>query len=207
MLKKLTLLGMSVAALLALAAPAAQATGPLVTNAAGEAAKSLTARSTNTTTTTVAGTLECTTVNMNISTVTSNANTTIHGHGTATAEGTPKAIGHAENDTGHCGSSSGSVVEITGVTVSTIHLTKHGTETTGTATFSYTYDLRSATGAGLIAECTFGGTVPVKKTGTSTLNVEGKITKTAGSAFCPGEGTLKGDFTVFDETGAAATVH
>jgi len=203
MLKKLTLLAMSVAALLALAAPAAQATGPLVTNSLGEAAKAIEATSTNTTTTTAAGTLECTTVKLN-GVITTNTGTTAQGHGTGTAEGTVPAKTH----TGHCASSSGAVVEITSVTISNLHLeAKGGGVTSGTATFSYTYDLRSATGAGLIAECTFGGTVPVKKTGASAINVSGEIAKTAGGAFCPTTGVLNGDFSVTADGLGAATIH
>jgi hypothetical protein len=206
MSKKFILLATSVTALLAFAAPAAQASGPLITNSLGEATKTITAVSTNTTTVTALGTLvECTTTKLHLN-LASNESTTSRGKGTGAMEGTIRSI--PATHVGHCASSSGAVVEITNVEISNLHLEAKGSGvTTGTATFSYTYDLRSATGAGLIAECTFGGTVPVKKTGTSTLNVEGKITKTAGSAFCPGEGTLKGDFTVFDETGAAATVH
>lgn len=199
MLKKLTLLAMSVAALLAFAAPAAQANGPLVTNAAGEAAKAIVATSTNTTTQTSVGTLECQTVILN-GTVHENANTTAKGTGTGEAKGT---VGKSHE--GHCGAGSNKV-EITSITISDLHLTKHGAETTGTASFSYTYDLRSESGS-LIAECTFGGTVPVKKTGTSSINVEGEIAKTGGSLFCPGKGTLKGDFSVAADGLGAATIH
>jgi len=122
-----------------------------------------------------------------------------------TMTGTVKAS--PATHTGHCASSSGAITEVTNFTISNINLKAEGGETKGTATFSYTYDLRSATGAGLIAECTFGGTVPVIKTGSSTLNVEGKVTKTAGSAFCPTEGTFKGDFAVTDEFGSPVTIH
>jgi hypothetical protein len=204
MLKKLTLLAMSVAALLAFAAPA-QATGPLVTNSLGEAAKTISATSTNTTTETSVGKLECTTVILT-GNIESNANTTARGTGSGEAKGTPGAAEPAKHS-GHCGSSSGSVIEITRVTITDLHLTKHGAETTGTASFSYTYDIRSETGGSLIAECTFGGTVPVKKTGASSINVEGEITRTAGSLFCPTKGTLKGDFTVTADGIGAATIH
>jgi hypothetical protein len=99
------------------------------------------------------------------------------------------------------------VVEVTSITVSNLDLKAEGGATKGTATFSYTYDLRSATGAGLIAECTFGGTVPVTKTGTSSINVNGKIARTAGSAFCPLEGTLNGDFSVNADGLGPASIH
>jgi hypothetical protein len=201
MLKKLTLLAMSVGALLAFAAPVAQATtGPLITNGAKGTSTLITATSTNTITHTSAGTLECTTVDLTLH-ATENKNTTVHGHGTGTAEGTPTGVEPGKHK-GHCNVSSGAIAEITHVNVSTIHLTKHGAEITGTAAFSFTYHLRSATGAGLIAECTFGGTVPVKHTGANNINVLGEITKTAGSAFCPAAGTITGDFALTDkETG------
>ncbi len=208
MIKKLTLLAMSVGALLAFAAPAAQATtGPLVTNGNGVASTHVTTISTNTILHTVAGTFECTTVHTTYHT-TQNSNTTVKGHGTGTMTGTPKAVGHTEKHTGHCGLSSGAIVEVTNVTTTDIHLTKHGAEVTGTTSFSFTYDLRSATGAALIAECTFGtaagNPVTVKKTGANTLNFLGEIVRTAGGAFCPATGTITGDFAVTDaETGQA----
>lgn len=207
MLKKLTLLAMSVGVLLAFAAPAAQATGPLITNSEGGTPTFITATSTNTITHTSVGTTECTTVDLTLH-ITKNTNTTAKGHGTGTATGIPAGVGHTEKHTGHCRISSGAIKEVTNITVSDIHLTKHGAETTGTASFSYTYDLRSATGAGLIAECTWGGTVPVKKTGGNTINVLGEITKTAGSAFCPATGTITGDFTLTEDgTGRPVTIH
>jgi hypothetical protein len=171
MLKKLTLLAVSVAALLAFAAPGAQATGPLVTNAFGEAAKTLSATSTNTTVTTSIGTFACTTVILN-GVLTTNADTTASGHGTGTAEGTTSST-----HTGHCGTSGGTVVEVTNITISDVHATRHGTETIGTHTISITYDLRSTTGGGLIAECTAGGTVSVEQTGPSTGNISGELKK------------------------------
>jgi len=198
MLKKLTLLALSVGALLAFAAPA-QAANPLLTNDLGEPAPTyITATSSNTITHTSAGTLECTTVELTLH-ITENTNNKASGHGTGKAEGTVPAKTH----TGHCGSSSGAVVEITNVTVSNISLEKVGAETKGTAGFSFTYDLRSATGAGLLAECTFGTTaenkVEVTKTGTHTIKIHGNIVKTAGGAFCPSGGSITGDFTLEED--------
>jgi len=191
MLKKLTLLAMSVGALIAFAAPAAQATGPLITDGEGKSPTYITAVGTNITTHTTNATLECTTVDLTIH-LTENANTTAKGHGTGTGVGVPP-----EDHDGHC--KAGSLfVDITSVTVSDIHLTKHGTETTGTATFSYTYDLLNSDTKTVIAECTFGGTVPVKKTGANEINVLGEIKKTAGGLFCPSAGTLTGDFDVYE---------
>jgi len=71
MLKKLTLLAVSAGALLAFAAPAAQAE-PLITNAAGEAAQEVNGTSTNAVTTTAAGTIGCTTANFHLN-ITENA--------------------------------------------------------------------------------------------------------------------------------------
>ncbi len=203
MLKKLTLLAMSVGALIAFAAPAAQATtGPLITDGAGGTSTKITAVSTNTITHTVAGTLECTTVDLKLA-ATTNANTTVPGSGTGTATATPAAVGHTEKHTGHCAVSTGAIAEITSVTVSDIHLTKHGAEVTGTAAFAFTYDLRSKTGAELIAHCTFataaGKPVTVKKTGANTINIAGEVVRTAGGAFCPPTGTITGDYSLSDE--------
>jgi hypothetical protein len=205
MLKKSISLAVSITALLAAGASAAQATGPLVTNSLGEAAKTIEATSTNTTVTTSVGTTECTILKVT-SSIESNENTTVRGKGSGTWEGTPKGF-ESEKYSGHCGTSSGALTEITFVTISDLHLTKHGAETTGTMAFSFTYDMRNSTGGSLIAECTFGGTIPVKKTGASSINVEGEIKKTAGSLFCPGSGTFKGDFSVTADGKGAATIH
>ena len=203
MLKKLTLLAMSVAALVAFIAPAAaQATGPLITNAEGGAAGKITATSTNTVSETENGTLECTTVTLHL-TATENANTTVKGSGTGTASGNPGA--EPPTHTGRCASSSGLGVEITSITVSDIHLTKHGGVTTGTAKFSYTYDLYF--GALKVAECTFGGEATVERTGASSMSINGNLTKTAGSEACPAAGTISGSFSVKDENGEAAIIH
>ena len=203
MLKKFIPLAAATAALLAFAAPVAQAEGPLITNAFGEAAKTITARSASTTIIhTSAGMLQCANVTLNIG-IESNENTTARGKGNGTAEGT--SLG---NFYGHCGSSSGTVVEVTNVTISDFHLANYGGETKGTTSFSFTYDLRSATGASLIAECTFGGTVPVRRSGQSTLSfLTGEIKKTGGSLFCPSSGQFTGTFTVSDELFSLATIH
>jgi hypothetical protein len=188
----------SVTALLALAAPA---TGSLITNSLGEGASTFNATSTTTITSTSVGIFECTTVIMG-DPITTRTSTTFRGHGTGEAKGTLPST-----HTGHCGSSPGYAIEITNLIITDTHFIKHGTETTGTMTFSYTYDIRPQTGGSLIAECTFAGTLPVKKTGASTVNVEGEITKTAGSLFCPGSGTFKSDFTVTADGLGAATIH
>jgi hypothetical protein len=213
MLKKLTLLGMSVAALIAFAAPAAQAANPLIVDSITKApVTKLTALSTNTITHTSAGTLECTTVHLK-GHITVNTNNTATGSGTGHATGTPKGATEAEKHTGHCASSGGPLVEVTSVTLSHIHLEKHATATTGTANFSFTYDLRSApTPGGLIAECTFGTTethkVAVTKTGADTIQIHGNIVRTAGGAFCPATGTITGDFTATnEETGAPVIIN
>ena len=191
MLKKLTLLAMTTTALFAFVAPPVQAEGPLLTNAPTY----ITAASSDTLTHTSVGTIECTTTNFLIY-ITENAGTTVKGHGTGEMKGTPKAI-EPEKDAGHCGlSSSAVVVEVTNVTISDFHLTKHGAETTGTTALSYTFDLRSATGTALIAECTLSGTLPTVKTGMTTLSVAGEVKKTAGGAFCPNGGSITGEFIV-----------
>ncbi len=201
MFKKLTLLAMSVGALLALAAPAAQATtGPLITNGEEKASTGITAVSTNTITHTATGKLECTTVDLKL-TAKENVHTTVKGSGSGEAKGTPAGVEPLKHS-GHCNVSTGVIAEITSVNISDFHLTKHGGDVTGTTEFSFTYDLRSATGKELIAECTFGTSgnpITVKKTGLITINANGKIVKTAGGAFCPPEGTITGDFALTDE--------
>jgi len=205
MLKKLTLLAMSVGALLAIAAPAAQATGPLITDSDGNTPTYITAVSNNFTIHTVGNRLECTTFDLTLH-LTQNALTTVKGHGGGHATGTRPAGLHS----GHCGAASGLIVEFTNVTVNDIHLTKHGGATTGTATFTFTFHLRTGpTPGSLIAECTLGGTVPVVKTESNDVNATGKITKTGGSAFCPTEGELTSDFELFNHGSYvdAATIH
>jgi hypothetical protein len=200
MLKKFIPLAVSVA-LLAFAVPAAQATGPLITSAFGETAETITIEGTGTTTHTSIGALECARTRLPVN-LTENANTTVRGHGAGTMEGTPGVI-----NSGHCATATGPIAEITAIVVSDFHLTKHGAETTGTATLFYTYDLRSSTGGNLIAECTFGGTLAVRRLGFSSISVEGEVKKTAGTAFCPAVGTFTGAFFVFDKNGTTATIH
>lgn len=207
MLKKLTLMAMSVAALLAFAAPAS-ANGPLITTSTGAAATSITATSTNTKTTTPLGTLECRTVTLqgNIST---NANTTAHGtNGTGTGVGTVPANTH----TGHCGSGPGPV-HILDVKIGTIHLTRHAgpsgaIETTGTANFDFTYRITTIFGT---QHCHFRGTgVPIRKTGADSITVNGPVARVAAlspGALCPETGTIHGDFTVRAQNGLPAVIH
>ena len=201
MLKKLTLLAMSVAALPAFAAPAAQATGPLITNGRNAASTQVTSISTNTIIHTNAGTIECTTWDLKIS-LASNTNTTAKGSGTGTAIGTPTGVRHNVKHTGHCNVSSGAIAEVTSVTLNELHLTKHAGEVTGTEELSFTLHLRPGTGGSLIAECTLGtngAPVTVKRIGaTSSVNVNGKIVRTGGGAFCPAEATITGDYALTD---------
>lgn len=205
MFKKIILLAMSVAALVAFAAPAAQASGPLITNFLGEKAETIEAHGEDVKTVTETATLECATVNLHINLPT-NAATTAHGSGTGTAVGTP-----LKTMTGHCGTSVGIPVHIKSVTVDTIHLTRHLNggvlETTGTANFTYTYVLTHPQ-AGEI-HCTFKGTgVKVTKTGTDTIQVSGEVVKAEpSSALCAAKGQLSGNFTVTDEFGEPAHIH
>jgi hypothetical protein len=201
MFKKLTLMALSVAALVAFAIPAAaQAENPLITDSLGGAAGTIEAHSGNTTTQTANGKLECATVNLDIN-LSENTNLKAHGSGSGSAEGTP-----GKTMTGHCGVSGVLPVHILSITVDTINLTKHGGQTTGTANFTYTY-LITHPSLGEI-HCTFTGTgVTVTATGEDTITVAGEVKKSGGSAFCAETGQLAGEFTVTDEFGSPAVIH
>lgn len=196
MFKKLTLLVMSVSALLSFVAPTAQAEGPLITNTLGGAAETVTAVSQNSLMWTALGVSECMTVNLHLD-ITSNANTAVHGHGTGALTGNPKTGAH----TGPCLKRPETLTTISGFTINTIQLTKHTGVTTGVADITVSFQ-----GFG---SCTFNSSaVPVVKTGTDTINIKGTLLKIPPSGFgCLSNMVFEGDFTVSDEFGEPVDIH
>lgn len=203
MIKKMMLLAVSAAAVVAFAVPAtASAEGPLITNVLGEAASEVSAVSTNTVTEGESGTrLECTTVNLQVA-LSANEATTAHGSGSGSAEGDPGTLTH----TGNCATSIlGVTADITNVTVSTVHLENNGTGTSGTASFSFSYNLVTH-GGFVIGQCVFTGTGNVTSPSSSQLDVEATLNSSSGAP-CPPAGTLTGTFDVYDELGEPAVIH
>jgi hypothetical protein len=200
MFKKLILPAMSVAALLAFAAPVAQASGPLITDAKGNAAAEITAESTNTKIVTANGTLECATTKLKAK-VTENALTTALGNGTGEGSGTIGKEPHT-----HCGFGAFAIDNVA-IALSKFHLTKHGGETTGTMNFTFTYQMTTPAGT---FHCTLAdeGGVIVKRTGANTIFVSGNLKKIMPSGvFCPAAGEITGDFKVLDLNKDPVTIH
>jgi hypothetical protein len=197
MLKKLTLLAMAVAAL---AAPVAQASGPVLTNAEGEAATGeIIATGTNVQTKTANGGFSCITFNLSIA-LSENANTTATGSGTGSATGNPRTGSHT--DACLIGALT---VKVTEVTVNDIHLNGGGS---GTYSFGYTYNFYShaVSTTAPIAACEFNGTTTTAKAATSTLSIEGKELVGKGTAGCPTTGEIEGVFHLEDSAGEAVHI-
>jgi hypothetical protein len=191
MLKKLMQLGAAIAAFVAFAAPAANAE---VTNFLGDRAEHITAHSSNTTSTTPNGTMECTTVTL---TLTYKAGTADY-HGNGTATGTT-----ANMEDTHC-VIQGTPIRILNTSMSWTFAFEGGGK--GTADFSYTYDITHPLLGSI--HCTFKGTgVGVTYVPTSdTVSIEGAMTGEGGGA-CANTGETSGSFTVTDEFAESASIH
>lgn len=177
MIKKLTLLAMAVGALVAFAVPSMASAA--VTNSLGEAAETVDAVSENTVSVTNGGTLDCDTVELNLSLT---PETTAHYTGSGTAEGT---TGSHE---GACEITQNKTpVTVTSINA-TVNLNGGGT---GTASFSYSILVGHA------VPCVIDGTANVTYTpGSDVITLkEGKLTGTSTSP-CPTAGTISGDFKV-----------
>jgi len=193
MFKKLTLVAMSVAALAAFAIPAV-AQGAEITDSLGEPAQNITAFSTNTVTTSGGSSLECATVDLDLTRT-----------GTGTYHGTGYAKGHINEGPTHLKHTctiepEGTIATVESVTVKDVHINGGGT---GTAEFSFTFKV-----AGVLM-CTSGGKVNLTYTPTSDeASVSGKIKGSENTAFgCPPESEITGDFTITDELGEPVVIH
>jgi len=183
MIKKMMLLAVSAAAVVAFAVPAAASATPLLHDANEKAANNVTAVSENTISTTGLGKLECTTVELSI-TATENTTTTAHGSGSGAAFGTPP-LGHERDEP--CLGGTGHVV-ISRVAVNTVHLDDDGT---GHASFEF--DISSP------VQCTVDGTAGISYTpgGTTLTLVNGTLEGTPRTFPCNLlDGTISGDFTL-----------
>ena len=189
MIKKLTLLAaVAVTALVALAIPVAAQAEPIVTNSLGEDATELTAVSTNLKTTTAAGTLECGTVDLQLT------------GGTGHYQGAGYAVGAGQGShSGPCKSSSGLTLHVDSFEA-TIQLNGGGT---GTIDFTYTYRITSPSGA---LHCDFnasGGAVTYAPT-SSEISISTSMT---GSGLgCATTGNTNGTFAVTSE-GESVSIH
>lgn len=192
MIKKMMLLAVSAAAVVAFAVPAA-AQATVVTNAFGEAASTITAVSENTVSETASGTLDCDTVNLHLAVTQSGS--TAHGVGGGTAEG------REGSHEGECHIAENGVPILITSIEATVELEEGGT---GSANFAYTYDITHPV-FGTIP-CSFTGEAVVSyPSGSNEISINGTL---AGSgAGCPTSGTIEGDFVVSDEFGLPATIH
>lgn len=190
MIKKLILLAVSAAALVAFAVPAAAQADPIVTGSSGGAATEVTAVSENTKLTTTSGVLECKTTDFAIILMENNTETA-YGYGTGTAQGNP----HFGSHIGHCTSSTGATVSVTKVTVFQFDLRPGST---GTSSFSYAFDIGSTP---FIFHCTLNGTTNVTRSnGGNTMTISGSLSG-PGPFPCPASGTIHGSFKVTDAGG------
>lgn len=189
MIKKLTLLALSAAALVAFAVPAAAQASVAITDETGAEAQTVTGMSENTVSTTSTGTtLECDTVNLHLT-----RTSTGHYSGTGSAVG-GATVAHA----GACKSSAGFHVHITSITAT---VTNEGNGK-GSADFTYTYQLTTPFGT---LNCDFAAKGASVSSEGSNISVSG--TMTGSGAGCPGGGTIKGDFAVSDEFGGSVVIH
>jgi hypothetical protein len=178
MLKKLSLLAMAVAALVAFAVPAAAQASEIITNDEGEEATSITAVSTNVKSTTALGTLECGTVDLKLTGSTGS----YHGNGTAVGAG-------EGSHSGPCKSSSGLTVHIDSITAS-VNLKGGGS---GTAEFTYTYRITSPMGT---LSCDFNATGTSVSYAPTSSQISIAGTMTGSGAGCPTTGAIHGTFAV-----------
>jgi len=182
-IKKMMLLAVAAAAVVAFAVPATASATPLLHDANEEAANNVMAVSENTVSTTGFGSFECTTVELSI-TATENTTTMVHGSGSGAAFGTPP-LGHGRDEP--CLGGSGHVV-ISRVAVNTIHL-----DDDGTGHASYEFDMASP------LSCTVDVTAEIAyMPGQGKLSlVNGTLTGTPVGIPCGLlDGSISGDFTL-----------
>lgn len=192
MFKKLTLLVLSVAALVAFAVPTVAQATAIVTNENGEAAQTITAFSSNTKTKTPSGTLFCNEVYLHIN---------------LTQNNTEKATGSGSGAARHSGGifcevieAGAKVVVVTLISIPHVQLNGNGH---GTASLTYVYDAPSA-------KCHFEGNATVIYTPSSAkVSIAGTLTgkKIEGPGSCAATGTISGDFSFMDEFGGIPIIH
>jgi hypothetical protein len=188
MLKKMMLLAMAVGALIAFAAPAAQAT--TVLNTEGEPAETITAFSGNLKSTTTAGTLDCNQVNITGDVENELPHATISNiHGTATSSVEPFA------SIGECPVRNAEGVPVSGARITSIG--GHASLSGGTATvsFDFTYDVTVAAGV-FLNGCTFevnNAKVPYTTKGVITFANVALAGGSEDSELCSNEGIFEGE--------------
>jgi hypothetical protein len=190
MIKKMMLLAMAVGALVALAAPAAQA---IELKEGGKALKTgveVTATSTNLVTTTASGTLSCELVTI---------------HGTLAKNGPAVEIKPTTTTTKNCSINAGEKgvhsATITSPAVGTISVVNQGVGSASAVTFL-------ADIPDFALECHFSGTAGFTYvSGSSTLTVAAASSVLTGSGTnCPTSGTLEGSFSLETSNGTAVTI-
>jgi hypothetical protein len=190
MFKKMMLVAVSVAALVAFAAPAAQA---VITDSNGNTATKITAEGTNVVTSSPQGELKCATVKLFLHLT--NPPTTYSGTGTAS--------GHVNEATPHqkvtC-TVNNIPVTINSITVNHVETDGAGG---GTAAFSFTFTI------GHVLMCNNVGEGAISYTPTtSTINLEGEMVGTENvGAGCPATSTIGGVFHVLDELKKPTSIH
>jgi hypothetical protein len=188
-IKKMMLLATAVGALVALAAPAAQAIELKEGTKALKTGVEVTAKSTDLVTTTASGTLSCTLVTV---------------HGTLLKNGPAVEIGSTFTTTENCSLSTPTVhsATITQPSVGTISVVNQGVGSASAVTFI-------ADIPDFALECHFAGTAGFTYvSGSSTLTVASASSVLTGSGTnCPTSGTLEGVFHLATSNGTGLTIN
>lgn len=181
MIKKMMLLAVSAAAVVAFAVPATASATPLIHDENKDAANHVIAVSSNTVSETGLGKLNCATVELTI-TLTHNTTETASGHGDGVAFGTPEGS-HEPGE--HCASAFGAI-EVEHVTVTSIQLDDEGT---GSANFLFVVSS--------LPGCTVEGTAGLTYSGNTLSLVNGTLTGSPAGIPCSFlDGKISGDFTL-----------
>jgi hypothetical protein len=189
MLKKMMLLAMAVGALVAFAAPAIAQAETVITDTEELPATTMTAFSSNLTTTTAVGILDCNTVNITGNVTNGTPATLSEIHGTATSDV------HPFSTIGECPVRNGEGTPITGARITAIsgHAELEGG--TGTASFDFTYDVTVAPGV-FLSGCTFTTSGAALTYSGDNITLDNAVLTGSGPAGCSTTGELSGDLTL-----------
>jgi hypothetical protein len=181
MIKKMMLLVAAVGVLAAFAVPAAASAAPLLVNSKGAAVSKVTITqdpSALVKTVTSAGTLGCETIDVTAA---------------LSKDTETEAVGSGSGSAGNCKVNGSVPATITSITASSLILKSN---TTGTAKFSFLYDVP----LGGLSGCTLTGTVGLTYAHkTNTVSIGTPNTLTGSGTGCPTSGTITGSF-VLEET-------
>lgn len=180
MIKKMMLLAVSAAAVVAFAVPATASATPLVHDEGGNDPGTVEAVSENTISKTQVGILNCATVRLDVA-LDENTTETASGSGSGVAFGTPELATHTPGE--HCEAAIPGT-KITSVNVPSLHLSDDGT---GHASFTFTLST--------LPGCVVDGTADLSYSGSTLTLVNGTLEGTPRVEPCVFlDGTIEGDF-------------